>query len=311
MATATKHTAAVRQRHGGPFDLDDERAYRRWREAKLRRYPARAADITVPVHDAWRVSVGERRALGALLAKTNVAVVRLPPDHPLDQTLVRALGSQLGLRRLDRNPQAGEDGVSLLSARDEAGGPEFIPYTRRALSWHTDGYYNTAARQVRGLIMFCVEPAATGGDNALLDPELAYLWLRDHDPALVAALMHPRAMTIPAHEQDGRVLRPARSGPVFSVDERGALHMRYTARRHSVAWRDDAQTRSAVAFLQGILSDEGLPHRFRYTLRAGEGIVCNNVLHNRSAFEDDAAEGRVRRMYRARYYERVDVGVAA
>jgi hypothetical protein len=33
------------------------------------------------------------------------------------------------------------------------------------------------------------------------------------------------------------------------------------------------------------------------------GLVCNNVLHERSAFED--APGRPRLLYRARYVERI------
>jgi hypothetical protein len=35
--------------------------------------------------------------------------------------------------------------------------------------------------------------------------------------------------------------------------------------------------------------------------------VCNNVLHNRSAFTDDAALGLSRLVYRARYLDRIAV----
>jgi hypothetical protein len=40
-------------------------------------------------------------------------------------------------------------------------------------------------------------------------------------------------------------------------------------------------------------------------LRAGQGIICNNVLHKREAFADDAAAGQQRLLYRARYHERI------
>jgi hypothetical protein len=33
------------------------------------------------------------------------------------------------------------------------------------------------------------------------------------------------------------------------------------------------------------------------------GVICNNVLHARSAFRDDPARPRL--LYRARYYDRV------
>jgi hypothetical protein len=34
-------------------------------------------------------------------------------------------------------------------------------------------------------------------------------------------------------------------------------------------------------------------------MKAGEGVICNNVLHNRTAFEDNENK---RLLYRARYY---------
>ncbi len=42
-----------------------------------------------------------------------------------------------------------------------------------------------------------------------------------------------------------------------------------------------------------------------YRLKPGEGVICNNVLHNRSGFTDNAANGKQRLLYRARYYDRV------
>lgn len=59
-----------------------------------------------------------------------------------------------------------------------------------------------------------MRPAARGGANALMDPERAYLLLRDRSPNCVRALMAPDALTIPANVVDGRVLRPSRTGPV-------------------------------------------------------------------------------------------------
>jgi hypothetical protein len=110
-------------------------------------------------------------------------------------------------------------------------------------------------------------------------------------------------MTIPANEEDAAAARPAQTGPVFSTDA-GALHMRYTARTRSIEWRADQATRAAVQFLKEILDSDS---RYVFTLRlaGGQGIVCNNVLHDRSAFTDDPAPGLTRLVYRARYTERV------
>ncbi|MCP5430235.1 MAG: taurine catabolism dioxygenase TauD, partial [Chromatiaceae bacterium] len=37
----------------------------------------------------------------------------------------------------------------------------------------------------------------------------------------------------------------------------------------------------------------------------GWGLISNNVLHDRSGFEDDPDPARKRLLYRARYYDRI------
>ena len=148
-----------------------------------------------------------------------------------------------------------------------------------------------------------MRPAATGGENRLLDHEIAYILLRDADPEYVKALSAPDAMTIPANATEGAEFRPARTGPVFSSDA-GHLHMRYTARTRSIEWRSDGTTRAAVQFLDRAL-DADSPYVFALRLSGGQGLVCNNVLHNRSAFTDDASPGLGRLVYRARYSDRI------
>jgi alpha-ketoglutarate-dependent taurine dioxygenase len=209
----------------------------------------------------------------------------------------------IGLTRLDRNWLADDDGVS--SVEVAAGGDrgDYIPYTDRAIRWHTDGYYHPPARRIWAMILHCVRSAAAGGESALLDHEIAYLLLRDADPALVRALMQPDAMTVPARSDDGGIVRPAETGPVFFVDpQTGALHMRYTARTRSIEWKDDPAVRAAAAFLERLLAGPS-PHVHRLTLRPGAGLLCNNVLHDRAGFTDDTAQPRL--IYRARYCDRI------
>jgi hypothetical protein len=80
--------------------------------------------------------------------------------------------------------------------------------------------------------------------------------------------------------------------------------MRYTARTRSVIWKDDPQTRGAVAFIESLLAGSG-PGTFYHRLEAGQGLITNNVLHNRSGFEDNVDGGGSRLLYRARYYDRI------
>jgi hypothetical protein len=293
---------------GSPFALDDDRAYRDWRAQRQERAPQTCADLVVPVEDPGHLKAEERAALIDRIGRANMAIYRMAEGSrgaPVERAALRRFGQALGLSRLDDHLCAEEDGISQLQVSAGQTRGEYIPYTDRPLSWHCDGYYNAPEQRIRAMLLHCAADALEGGENALMDHEMLYIALRDRDPAYIAALMHPEALTIPANVQDGEELRPERTGPVFSVDPHsGALHLRYTARGRHVRWREDAATREAAALIARILEADDAPV-FRYRLRPGEGIVCNNVLHNRTGFRDDPAQGRQRLVYRARYLDRV------
>jgi alpha-ketoglutarate-dependent taurine dioxygenase len=285
----------------GPFDLDDEAAYRSWRSRKLANYPNGAAELVVEVRDPMNLSTAEREALRQRLSRANMAVYASAAPAA-DKEIPRAIGRQFGLLRLDCNWLADEDAISSIQVDDRQSRGELIPYSDRPISWHTDGYYNPSGRTIRAMILHCVRPAAEGGVNALLDHELAFLLLRDENPEHVRALSAPDVMTIPPRFEERGVARDAQAGPVFSTEPAGAaLHMRYTARTRSIRWRDDAATRAAQKGLELILAKS----RFVISLRmeAGMGLLCANVLHARSGFVDDPRRPRL--MYRARYYDRL------
>jgi alpha-ketoglutarate-dependent taurine dioxygenase len=256
-------------------------------------------DIAVP----GRLTFAEREALLARCAVANMALYASPTGSDPDKDIPRQLGRQLGLVNLDANRLADDDGISPLAVAPAGTRTEFIPYTDRGIRWHTDGYYNTLDRQVRGLLLHCVQRAESGGENRLMDHEIAYILLRDENPDHIRAFMAPDAMTIPPRLEDGAIARAAQAGPVFSVYPDGFLHMRYTARTVSIEWKADAATRAAVAALERILADEASPYIFRGRLEPGMGLVCNNVLHDRSAFAD--SDARKRLLYRARYFDRI------
>lgn len=293
-----------------PFDLAHDAAYRAWREWKLDGYPAAAADLVVAVDDVSRLDPAEQAAILERCRRTNMAIYASRSGDRADKAAIRALGRQFGLERLDMNLRADEDSITSLRVVPQQPGTHYIPYTNRPLSWHTDGYYNTPEEQVRAIVLHCVSAAATGGESLLMDHEIAYILLRDENPDYIRALMAPDAMTIPANVEDGRELRGAQSGPVFTVEKGShALHMRYTARTRSIVWKDDPVLRRAVTFLRELL-DSDIPWIFRHRLQAGQGVICNNVLHRRLAFDDTPGEGAGRLLYRARYHDRIRDTVA-
>jgi hypothetical protein len=296
--TATS-TALVR----GPFDPDCDKAFRAWRDSKLEQYPARTASLIVEIGDPKALSCGEREALADRVRRANF-VVYASRARDDGHAIARDLGTQFGLVRLDANWLADEDGVSEIKVDATGSRGDFIPYTDRAIRWHTDGYYNAPQRRVRAMVLHCVRNAASGGESGLLDHEIAYLLLRELDPAHVRALMRDDAMTIPARTDDSGVARPAQSGPVFSIDPAdGTLHMRYTARTRSIEWNDDPRVRAAAAALAALLAAPS-PWIHRLALEPGMGVLCNNVLHERTGFTDDPASPRL--MLRARYCDRID-----
>jgi hypothetical protein len=111
-------------------------------------------------------------------------------------------------------------------------------------------------QQIRSLLLHRVRPASEGGENALLDHEIAYI----------------------------------------------RLHMRYTARTPSIEWKTDAESQAAVKALEILLASDD-PFIYRLTLQSGWGLISNNVLHDRSGFNDDVSQARL--LYRLRYFDRI------
>ncbi|MDZ7750854.1 MAG: TauD/TfdA family dioxygenase [Gammaproteobacteria bacterium] len=294
-----------------PFLTHRLTAYEHWRRHKLACADAGPAD-TVEVADPWSPTAGELTALRYALTVHNMVHYRWPAVPPEDEKeALRAFCRRLGLVDLDRNLYADDDGIAALKVVAGGRRGEYIPYTSRAINWHTDGYYNAPHQLVRAFALHCSRDAAIGGGSRLLDHELAYIAIRDHHPEYVEALMADDAMTIPENVEDGEVIRPRQAGPVFSVDPGlGSLHLRYTARTRSIQWKDDTLTQEAVACLVEVL--QGLSHRVvALRLQSQEGVLTSNVLHGRDAFTDDPATGRIRLFYRARFHERAaGTGVA-
>ena len=287
-----------------PFDLANETGYRAWRDARLAAYPRSIDELIVPLANPRQLTPDEFGALKSRCARANMAIYSAPHLPAADKSLPHQLARQLGLSRLEGNYLADEDGLSSITPADDAARErgEFIPYTHKPINWHTDGYYNTPDRRILGMTLHCAQDAETGGENALLDHEIAYIQLRDIRPEYVAALMQPDAMTIPARMDDDNIARAEQSGPVFSVDpEQGFLYMRYTARTRSIVWKNDATTLAAVKTLADILTSS--EYILSAQLAPGMGLICNNVLHTRSAFSDSPERRRL--LYRGRYYDRL------
>ncbi len=289
-----------------PFHPDNESAYQAWRAAKLANYPTRGEELIVEVRDPRQLSDAEYQALWQRIAKTNMAIYATRLGEAEDKQALELLAAQFGLTHLDANWLADEDGISSLTPHEEDGQKrgEYIPYTHNRIRWHTDGYYNPPERRIWAMALHCVRAADSGGINDLYDHELAYIALRDANPDHIRALMADDAMTIPARSDENGVARPAEPGPAFAVEDGpehySTLHLRYTARTKSIAWKADAATQAAVQALDALLGSHP-PGAFSLGLSPGMGVICNNILHTRTGFTDRAEHRRL--LYRARYHD--------
>jgi len=287
-----------------PFLLQNQQNYQQWRERKLAEYPSTLP--IVAIHNPYQLTEQEKVRMFNSLQTTNMALYALDAQLDIDKPLLRALMGQFGLTHIDRTLTAGEDGITALQVESAGAQHEYIPYTDQPINWHTDGYYNTLDQQVYGLTMHCVRPALAGGENALLDHEIAYIHLRDENPAYITALMQPDAMTIPANVQQGQELRAASVGPVFSINAQGRLHMRYTERKRYIVWQKDPILNAAVQCLTELLHSDS-PYLLKHRLAPNEGVICNNVLHNRTGFNEGDTLAQQRLLYRIRFYDWVSV----
>jgi len=281
----------------------NEASYKEWRAAKLGRYPGSVRDLCVEIGALTAFEPGDKERILHRIRRANMAIYSCR-DPLVDRAAIRTFAAQFGLQHLDHHLCANDDGVAELTVTIEDQRAAYVPYSDRSLSWHTDGYYNEDSRHVRAVVLHCAQDAQSGGENAILDPEIAYIRLRDADPAFITAFEHRECMTIPANVSGQREIRPAVAGPVFSCDKSsGALHMRFSARKKNIRWRDDQATTAAREYLADMLADENGPV-LNYRLLPGQGLISNNVLHNRTAFND--GQGNQRLLYRARFFDLVD-----
>jgi alpha-ketoglutarate-dependent taurine dioxygenase len=299
----------------GPFSLEDSDSYKAWKEWKLQNHPGDVGGLVVPVENLASPSASEREKILDLCRRANMAVYdtsdrsgvsSLELEHAL-----RQFAAAFGMTAIEDHRSMDEEAVVSIEVVDETVRPRsgFIPYTTKRILWHTDGYYKfgyPGAPVIRSMTLHCARQGREGGVNELLDPEIAYIRLRDENPEFIRALMAPDAMTIPEFmEEDGRT-RPESQGPVFWVDEdTGALGMRYTERERNIAWSENPLTREAIAFLRDLLRGDDEPFLFRHRMEPGQGLICNNVLHTRTAFTDWDEPGKGRLMYRSRYSNRI------
>jgi hypothetical protein len=287
-----------------PYLLENEGEYQAWRARKLKARQEVSATRVFQLDQQGRLSWSMLQPLREQVAAYNFVIFESAGE--LDKADFLALNRQFGLVALDANLGADEDKVTSLQVVGEADNrAQYIPYTNRAMNWHTDGYYNPLERRIDAFALYCVNQAARGGGNYLFDHEMMYLLIRDQSPTALAALMCDDMLRIPANVQQNRVIRAEETGPVFSLQASScALNMRYTSRPQNIVWKTDKRSTEALNLVREVLMEGSA--MIEVALQPRQGIVCNNILHGRQAFHD-TADQPARLIYRARYHDAIDL----
>lgn len=284
--------------------LKTDRFYRVWRDARLAAAEAAKNSGFVPIGNLAAPTESEKAELIRRCRESNLALYEAPQGPDLRADL-RGFADAFGLRIAEKHRSAGGDGIVALTESDAPSQRDYIPYSRRGMNWHTDGYYNAPDDRISAMVLHTAKPADDGGANRVIDYTVLFIRLMDENPDYLRALVHPEAMVIPENREADGSLRPVSTGPVFYPDpETGAMQMRYTARTRSIAWRDDALTREAVAFLQETLEKPD-PLTISLRFKTGQGVLGNNVLHDRTGFDGSAQAPSPRVVYRVRFHNRV------
>ena len=311
-----------------PFLLSSTKEYVRWREAKLSQ--ARTSDnnsvinlkrtpptfLTVSPNNKLNKNVFNLYPFDEVLSKCNTDNYCLyyiedykQYDIPETKRLISLYANDCGLVKRDNNLCSDSDNLTSISRTTHQGQHEYIPYTNKKLNWHTDGYYNPPENTIYSMLLHCYKAADNGGESAFIDHEIAYLLMRDENPAWVDALSQSNVMTIPENILNGKIIRAEQSGPVFSITPQGRLHMRYSARQKNIEWTQNRHTLDAIDFLHDLLNSDS-KYIIRHKLKAGEGIISRNILHCRSSFSDNEsthfdsiADSQQRLLFRGRFYD--------
>jgi hypothetical protein len=303
-----------------PFDLNNTNAYEQWRERKLesaQTYIKKTPPHFLPIFKNGQAPTkDELNEILRQCAINSFCLYRIKDttenkgetDNSTKKANILELAKQLGVSRLDSNICADQDSLTSITQTSHEGQHDYIPYSNKRLSWHTDGYYNPPARRINTMLLHCAQPAKEGGESLFMDHEIAYILLRDENPDYIEALMQPNAMTIPANILDGKVIREAQTGPVFLLNSQGQLHMRYSARKRNIEWQQNSPTLEALEFLDSLLNSDS-DYIIKHTLNAGEGIICRNILHCRTAFDDYEEAQKKRLLFRGRYYDELAISI--
>ena len=283
-----------------PFILENQTEYISWRDKKLSLYPKDIESLSISF-DFEDIDINKIAQLKKIVENYNFAIYDFSAqisDKKLQEFCV-----QLNLMSSVSNLLADENGISSItdnsSLVQKKLNIEYIPYTNKPLNWHTDGYYHPLDSTVKSFLLHCNEPAQKGGENLLLDHEILYIFLRDHNPDFIDVLMQENIMEIPKNKNSGS--SSSSIGPVFYIDTENFLNMRFTSRQQNIIWKKDDMIKKIKDYISSFILDDD-KYIFKLLLKKNQGYLANNILHKREKYLDGENKRLLKRL---RFSERI------
>lgn len=272
--------------------------YKRWEDKKLNNFIYQPDKMMVEIAEAESLKKSEKTKIKDLLDQQNIVFYEFKSMKGTTPSTLLSLSKQLGLEDFDYNPKSDKTGLTPITVQNDLNtDDEYVPYTTKALNWHTDGYYNHFDESIHSWLLHCDEPAKQGGENTFLDHEIAYILFNQQNKNILS-LMDNIAYTIPENKKTGR---KSVDGYVFSFENKyKKLHMRFTMRENNIHWNENAV--KEVDMLKEIIKKSERYH-VKYKLDYRQGVITNNILHNRSSFTNLGNQTRL--IYRIRSKKRV------
>jgi len=276
-----------------PFILENETEYKNWRQTKLELYPLNISKFSIPL-DINNFQKKDLDLIKFNMNKYNFALYNFKSE--LTNNELENFCTMLNLNNSISNLFSDSKNISDIRDHKDTNNNqigEYIPYTNKPLNWHTDGYYYPLNNSVKSFLLHCVNPAHRGGENLLLDHEILYILIRDHNPSYIKILMEKNIMGIPRNKNNAESTNI--NGPVFFIDDEYSLNMRFTSRQQNIVWKKSDIIDKIKKFIFNFVESD-TKYITKILLKKNQGYIANNILHKREKFFDNKNKRLLKRI---------------
>jgi len=276
-----------------PFILENETEYKNWRQTKLELYPLNISKFSIPL-DINNFQKKDLDLIKFNMNKYNFALYNFKSE--LTNNELENFCTMLNLNNSISNLFSDSKNISDIRDHKDTNNNqigEYIPYTNKPLNWHTDGYYYPLNNSVKSFLLHCVNPAHRGGENLLLDHEILYILIRDHNPSYIKILMENNIMGIPRNKNNAASANI--NGPVFFIDDEYSLNMRFTSRQQNIVWKKSDIIDKIKKFIFNFVESD-TKYITKILLKKNQGYIANNILHKREKFFDNKNKRLLKRI---------------